>query len=351
VSRIRPYDQLAMTQAPMMPASGSIQSQPKVRASNKADDHKHRYGGVSDDMNYRRAHVVVAGCRALRVLTFLERDRIGVLPDFHNGRESVRLRYFRDRLQIAALIPHDEYLPRPVRADGFDRGRLRRRGGAGLRAKAKARRYAILEHFETHGAGGRRDVVRLVVDVAIAVRPVPVAMIVAVAMAMAVAVMMSAAAQQPRAGDVDGQAQTGNRNRLSEVDRHRRKETGDRFVADQQRDHGEDDGACETGKVAKLARAERETLIIGKLARVGVGKRREQQRARMCAHMQAVRDERDRAEHQAADNFRDHHRPAEPDDGPRLALAFFVSFAEEHMAMRECRRAAVRIVHGKSHFK
>jgi hypothetical protein len=128
-----------------------------------------------------------------------------------------------------AFIPHDEYLPRPVRADRFNRCLLRGfQSLAGLRSKAKARRYAVLEHFETHGSRGRRDFVRLVVVVAIIVRPVRVAMIVALAMA----VMMSAAAQQPRAGDVDGQAQAGNRNRLSEVDRNRRKETGDRFVAD-----------------------------------------------------------------------------------------------------------------------
>ena len=35
VSRISPNDQLAMTHAPMIPASGSIQSQPKLRASNR----------------------------------------------------------------------------------------------------------------------------------------------------------------------------------------------------------------------------------------------------------------------------------------------------------------------------
>jgi hypothetical protein len=48
---------------------------------------------------------------------------------------------YRDRFQIAALIPHDEPLPRPVRTDGFNRGGLRRQGSAGFWTKAKARRY------------------------------------------------------------------------------------------------------------------------------------------------------------------------------------------------------------------
>ncbi len=65
---------------------------------------------------------------------------------------------------------------------------------------------------------------RFVVVVTIVMRPVPV--IVAVAVAM----MIVAAAQEPRAGDVDGQAEAGDRNHFGEVNRQRRKKAGDRFV-------------------------------------------------------------------------------------------------------------------------
>ena len=82
---------LAMTPAPMIPASGSIQSQPKARASKRPTITRTDNGGVGHDVNYRRAHVVVAGCRAVRALVFLKRDWIIVLPDPHIGRESVRL--------------------------------------------------------------------------------------------------------------------------------------------------------------------------------------------------------------------------------------------------------------------
>ena len=104
-----------------------------------------------------------------------------------------------------------------------------------------------------------------------------------------------------------------------------------------------------SGEIAELARAERETWIVSVLARVGVRECRQQQRASMCAHVQPVGDERNRAEQQAADNFCNHHCAAEPNDRPSLALAFFVPFAEEHMAVR--RHRAVCAVHGRPHFK
>ena len=66
-----------MTPAPMRPASGSIQSQPKTRASMQADDDQHRNRGVGDDMDDCGAHVVVAR-RAMRMRVFLEHD--GVMP-------------------------------------------------------------------------------------------------------------------------------------------------------------------------------------------------------------------------------------------------------------------------------
>ncbi len=56
----------------------------------------------------------------------------------------------------------------------------------------------------------------------------------AVLVAVMVTVMMiSAAAQEPRARDIHGQAETGNRDCLGKVDWDRRENTADEFVADQ----------------------------------------------------------------------------------------------------------------------
>ena len=57
----------------------------------------------------------------------------------------------------------------------------------------------------------------------------------------------------------------------------------------------------------------------------------------MRAHVQPVGDQGDRAEQSAADNLGDHHRGAEPDHGPRFALALFMPFAEEHVAVKSLR--------------
>ena len=101
------------------------------------------------------------------------------------------------------------------------------------------------------------------------------------------------AAQKPCARDVHSEAEAGDRDGFGEMDRHRGKQTADRLVADQQRDHREDDGARETGEIAQLAGAEGETRIIGMPPRVAIGKGGKQQRARMGAHMHPVGDESD----------------------------------------------------------
>ena len=106
---------------------------------------------------------------------------------------------------------------------------------------------------------------------------------------MPVAVMMVAATQEPCARDVHGQAKTGDRDRLAEVDRDRREDAAHGFIADQQCDHREDDRAGEAGEVAELARAEAEIGIVGMFSGVGIGERREQERARVRARYAARR--------------------------------------------------------------
>ncbi len=155
------------------------------------------------------------------------------------------------------------------------------------------------------------DAARLVVPVAILAMSILAMPILAVMrMSVPVSVMMIAAAQQDGAGDVHRKAEAGDRDGLGEMDGHRSKDAGDGLVADQHRDHGKDDGAGEAGEVAELARAEGEARIVGVPARIAIGQGSKQQRTRMRAHMQAVGDERDRAEQQAADDLGDHHGAA-----------------------------------------
>ena len=76
----------------------------------------------------------------------------------------------------------------------------------------EARRDAVLEYFQRDASGSGRDTARLVM-----------VMSMRVSMSVSVPVMMAAAAQEPCARDVHGQAKAGDRDRLAEVDRDRRK--------------------------------------------------------------------------------------------------------------------------------
>jgi len=84
-------------------------------------------------------------------------------------------------------------------------------------------------------------------------------------------------------------------------------------------------------------------------AGIGIGERRQQQRAGVGAHVQAVGDQGDRAEQQAADDLRDHHGAAEPDYRPGLALAGLVALAEEYVAVERRSSDAVTLNHGSPH--
>ncbi len=86
-------------------------------------------------------------------------------------------------------------------------------------------------------------------------------------------------------------------------------------------------------------------------ARVRVRKRREEQRAGVGTHVQAVRHECYRSKEETADYFCAHHRATEPDHGPRLALTLIVPLAEKDVLVE--RRFVKRgfDCHGNSHFK
>jgi hypothetical protein len=164
-------------------------------------------------------------------------------------------------------------------------------------------------------------------------------------------VVMTTAAQKPGTCDIDGETHTGDRDCLGEMNLDRGKQTGHRLVADQNRDYRENDGARETSEIAEFAGAERKVGILGMSARVRVRKRREEQRAGVGTHVQAVRDERYRSKEETADYFRTHHRATEPDHSPRIALTLIVPLAEEDMLMERRFRKRGFDCHGKSHFK
>jgi hypothetical protein len=73
--------------------------------------------------------------------------------------------------------------------------------------------------------------------------------------------------------------------------------------------------------------AEAEARVARVPAGVVIGHRREQQCACVRRHMQAIGDERDRAEHEAADDLGNHHHGAKPDHHPGSALGSLMAGA------------------------
>jgi len=159
------------------------------------------------------------------------------------------------------------------------------RGGgreSGFGAEPEARRNAVLEDFENRRAFWGLDPALFIVVVM--GRPMTVAAPMPVRMAML------AAGKQPGAGDIDQKSERGDRNRLGEMDRHRREQAADRLVADQERDHRQNEGAGKARQIAELSGAEGEARILRVAARKRIGERRQQQGAGVRAHVQPVGD-------------------------------------------------------------
>src|SRR5271168_3125117 len=93
---------------------------------------------------------------------------------------------------------------------------------------------------------------------------------VTVPMSMAMMVFASAG-ENPGGDDVDAQTEGRDRDRLGEVDGHGREQAVDRFPADEDGDHRQDDGAGEAGEVAKLPGSEAEAPVMRMPARIAVG--------------------------------------------------------------------------------
>ena len=131
----------------------------------------------------------------------------------------MRFRDRRHRLEKFIARGHGEFLLVAVRSCCRNERRGGVMSGTACRAQAEARRDSVLEHLEEQTAGSRRDDVRLLGVVLV--------------LAMAVAVMVTAAAQEPSAGNIDGEADTGNRNRFGEMNLHRSENASNGFVANQ----------------------------------------------------------------------------------------------------------------------
>src|SRR5262249_7503113 len=160
--------------------------------------------------------------------------RICLLANPHIGAEGVWLGNFVGGFQVIAAVLEREKLPGTVRSHSFNRSGRCKKSGATFRAEPEARWHAVLDHFEDHVTISGRDQMRVVFVMAMMTMAMPVAM-----------AMMISATEQPHAGDIDRESKDRNGYRFSEVDRNGREKATDSFIADQQRDHRQDDRAGE----------------------------------------------------------------------------------------------------------
>ena len=152
-----------------MPASGSIQSQPKARASTRprititeTAASAMTWMNAARKLLSRAAAPCACWCSS-------KSDGVGLAVDRHMGRECVRLGDFVDQLEIAAALDEGERLPRSVGPHRLDRDG--RRGGrrSGFGAEPETRRNPVLEHVEDDCAAPGLNPFRLVVIVRMAV--------------------------------------------------------------------------------------------------------------------------------------------------------------------------------------
>lgn len=101
--------------------------------------------------------------------------------------------------------------------------------------------------------------------------------------------------QEPRASQIDNEADDGNGNSLFETDRHGVGDPQEALPSDQKGDERQYDSAGKTGQITKLTGAKGEARITRMAARIDVSKRSNQHRAGMGGHMPTIGDQRHRA--------------------------------------------------------
>jgi hypothetical protein len=87
------------------------------------------------------------------------------------------------------------------------------------------------------------------------------------------------------------------------------------------------------------------------LARIGVREGRNQNCPGVRRHAQALGDKRQRPEHTAADNFNQHHRAAQGNHSPRLALVPFVTGTHKDAVMSCADCGVFKITHDTLYLK
>jgi len=182
---------------------------------------------------------------------------------------------------------------------------------------------------------------RVTVLMIVVVLATVVAMVIVVMMVM----VMPGTRQQPRGGQIDREAESGDRDRLAKMYGHRVDEAGDSLIADEQGDHGQNDRRGEPGEVAELPGPESKPAIAGVPARIAVRQCRQEQGAGMGRHVQPIGYQGDGAEEDAAHHFQRHHGAAQPDHGPGLPLRVGMPFTEKDMAVLLLKQDGFRFSH------
>ena len=141
-------------------------------------------------------------------------------------------------------------------------------------------------------------------------------------------------AQQPRADEIDAEAEHRDGDGLAIGDGHRMSEAGHAFVGDLYGDHGQDDRAGKGGEIAEFAGAERETRIARLPSRKQVGQGGDPERGSMGRHVPTIGQQRHRSGEPSHQDFTDHHDRSQPDHEPGPAFVLMMAGTQKHVIVR-----------------
>ena len=155
---------------------------------------------------------------------------------------------------------------------------------------------------------------------------------VVMAVDMPVAVIMTLP-EQKRTAEIDAKPDRRNQEGFAIGDRNRGHEAADGFRRNDQAHKPQHDGTGESGQIAELARTESETAIGGMAAGEPIGPGGQPQRPNMSGHMDAIGQQRHRAEGEAGHNLDHHEDGGEPGRQPRAGLRLLMALRQKAMIM------------------
>ncbi len=174
------------------------------------------------------------------------------------------------------------------------------------------------------GIGHHVQIRRTQVDVVMAVAVIAVTMsmivvimpvrLMAVVVPVPVIMAVVCAAEDQRTGQVDDQADHGDRHRLLIVNRLGGEQPLDRAKHHQASDAKQEDGAGECGENFDLPGPERESAVLRQSAGRRIGERGQADGQRVRAHVPAIGQQCHRIEDETRGDFDDHHRQRDPHD-------------------------------------